>query len=62
VASKTQKAVKFFNENKGLSQADVARKFGLTRGTLNRAIKAAEGRKHVCPTCKQAIRQAFRGL
>jgi len=62
MASLTQKAIKFLKENQNSTQADVARKFGLERSTISKALKAAEKRKHVCPTCHQAIRNEFRGL
>ena len=63
MASTTQKAIKFLKENlDSVTQAQVARKFGLERSTISKALKAAEKRKHVCPTCHQAIRNEFRGL
>ena len=64
MASKTQKAVNYFNQNKGLySQADVAKKFDISRGAISRALKTLrQTASRRCPCCKQVINKAFVGI
>jgi len=62
--SKTQKAIAAFNDPENdLSQNEVARRHGISKGALSRALKRLrETKKHRCECCGQWIAPAFRGI
>ena len=62
--SKTQKAIAAFHDPKNdLSQNEVARRHGISKSALSRALKRLrDTSKHRCECCGQWIAPAFRGI